>query len=170
MRGLWLIAIAACGDNAAAIDARIAPDAAGVCSATFAGNFAETVVADACAAIVPDGVVVGHAALELTIPSATLAATLTARLDLGSTMPSPGAYSSDTVATWNARAVEHIGHGLCIYSAGDNVVPQGSFDLTIAALDDSGGATGAAQLVLYVLGSPLTYCGMGDNETVSVRF
>ena len=43
-----------------------------------------------------------------------------------------GEYSSETLATWHAVGARSISDGACVYSAGDQVTPHGSFTLTLA--------------------------------------
>ena len=166
-RAALLIALASCGDNLSAVETSAR------CTATFSGNFAESSTLDPCAIARLDTSAPGHTTLELTIPSTALGASLTAQLDLG-VSPSPGAYSSRSVLSWSARAVQHVGDGVCLYGAGTSAVPAGSFELTldtIAPIDATTSAVhGALELVQYVLAFPSTDCGDGDTELVEIDF
>ncbi len=160
MRAL-LLALAACGDNLAApIDAGVAaPDARAVCAATFTGNFADSSTSPHCASLTAG-------TLALALPIRTLADTLPVQIELGAT-PSPGFYSSETIATWSARVGVIVGVGACIYNAGSAAVPPGDFQLTLGSVDDP---HGTLALAMPLLASPGTDCGDGDVETVSVAF
>ena len=163
-----LLLLAACGDNAhAPIDA--APDAAGACTATFSGNFHEVATLPTCATVMPgDGDAADHSVLRLVLPSTTLAADFMIQLDLG-TSAGPGGYSSATTTAWGARAIQRIGDGLCVYNAGADATPHGSFSASLTALDASS-AHGTTSLTLYVLTSPGSDCGDADTELVDVAF
>jgi hypothetical protein len=142
------------------------PDAIAVCTAQFAGDFAESATAGSCATITIDGS--GETMLALAIPSATLAPEVAASFDLGAS-PAPGAYSSDSVTTWSARGVQTIGTGACVYNAGTTAVPQGNFAMTLDAVDASS-AHGSLSLALWVLAYPGTDCGADNIEQVQVAF
>ncbi len=163
-----LLVLAACGDNAhAPVDA--APDAAPVCTATFTGNFREVATAAACASVMPgDGAAADHTVLRLALPVATLDAELAFQIDLGAAA-APGGYSSVTSSAWGARAIQRLGDGLCVYNAGTDATPRGSFTANLTALDAST-AHGTASLTLYVLTSPGTDCGDADTEQVDFAF
>ncbi len=167
MRALVLIALAACGDNAGKPVDAPGPDAATGCTATFTGNFAETGVFATCAMVaagMPD------ATLTFTVPTVTLGTSFAVTIDLGPA-PSAGEYSSETVATWSARAVERVGDGPCLYNAGNTAVPHGSFDLELDALDVASNTShGMLALTVYVLAFPSIACGTGDTEMLALRF
>lgn len=171
-RAAILIAIASCGDNASAVDAGLV-DASVRCTATFTGNFAEISSSDRCAVGVLGAVIPGHTTLELTIPSTSLGASLTAQIDLG-VSPSLGPYSSRTVATWNARGVQTVGNGVCLYSAGATAVPPGTFELALDAIEPIDATTrtvhGSFKITMFVLAFPSTECGERDTEMVEVGF
>jgi hypothetical protein len=191
-RGLAIVALAACGDNAVAIDppidaaiavadSRVDPP----CAAVFSDNFAETWAGPAnCATLATAD---GHTTLQLVIPSQTIAAPFTIAIDLGSA-PGPGTYTAQSLATpWQADALHELAMTSCLYHAGTAAVPPGTFTLTLDALDRTappfGGADGQRQalaveahahgtldLVLYVLARPFTYCGETNIERLGVRF
>jgi hypothetical protein len=153
------IVLAACGDNTAP-HADAAP--AG-CVAVFTGNFTETSSPDACATV-------ASGSLQLMVPTTTLGTTLAATFALGEA-PTSGTYAPETIAAWAARADQRIGNGICVYSAGSAVVPHGSFELQLDAIDAAAGtAHGTLALVQYVLVFPSTECGQADTEHVDVRF
>jgi hypothetical protein len=174
-RGLVLVALAACGDNAVAIDppidaaiavadSRIDPP----CAAMFSDNFAETWAGPAnCATLETAG---GHTTLQLVIPSQAIAAPFTIAIDLGSA-PGPGTYSAQSLATpWHADALHEFEMTSCLYHAGTAAVPPGTFTLTLDALDGADHAHGTLDLVLYVLARPFTYCGETNVERLRVTF
>jgi hypothetical protein len=149
-----LLLLAACGDNTV-----VPVDAAATCSASFAGNFTEMSTSpDDCAT---------RAGSQLTfaIPSTTLATTLAITIDFAPADPDAGHYSSQTIPTWTALAVQRIGSGACEYSAGGDAVPAGSF-----TLDSSSPTHGQLVLMQYVLAFPHTDCGENDVEVVTVTF
>ena len=165
-----LLAVAACGDNlsvrpdaAAARDT--APDgAAAACTAHFSGNFSElATTAATCATLGSDGS--SDTLLELAIPSATLGSDVAIAIDLGVAPAGSGAYSSESVAAWSARAVQVVGIGACVYNAGATAIPPGNFALTLASL-----AHGSLSLTMWVLAYPGTDCGTGDTEQLDVEF
>ena len=164
-RALLALAIAGCGDNLhLAPDASPPPDAGPRCTATYSGNVDETSTTSACATVAAGGT------LQLVVPTTTLATTLPISIDLGPA-PVPGYYSSETTATWGARAGITVGVGACIYLAGSAAVPHGSFALALASVDlASGAAHGDLQLTMYVLSSPATACGTEDTESLAVAF
>ena len=162
MRRLVWLAVAGCGGGSAAVDAPI--DASTRCTATFTGNFAETSASDGCAMTGSgDG---GDVTLLLKVPSTTLGTALDGVFDLGP-QPTPGHYSSRTVTSWRMRAAQHIGDGTCLYAAGSQQVPQGSFDLMVTEIDDAG-IHGTLELTQYILGFPLTDCGDNANEYLTL--
>lgn len=156
---LAILALGACGDNAAPRDAG-APDASDACTATFSGNFAEMSSGQLCATLAEDGT------LAVAVPSMTLSPPLKLTVDLGAS-PSRGHYSSDAVASWSARGVQAIGNGVCVYNAGSQAVPTGELELDLEAIQP---VHGTLQLTLYVLAFPGTDCGVADTESVVVRF
>ncbi|HEX4455847.1 MAG TPA: hypothetical protein VH143_33535 [Kofleriaceae bacterium] len=160
MRSL-LLALVACGGTSAATpaDARCsdASTCGTACEASFAGNFAETSYRDAnCPS--------AGSALTFAIPSATIGGDLAVSIAVGG----PGTYSSETVAAWTAVAARSIGDGGCVYSAGSDIVPTGSFTLDLQA----GGSAphGTLDLVLFVHALQASDCGPASNEAIEVVF
>lgn len=159
MKRLALV-LAGCGGGAATPDAAGADlDAAPVaCVAQFTGNFVESSMASANCPTLTGG------KLAFSIPVAALASTLDVSIDLGD--PTTGTYSSAGALTWSARAVQLIGNGICLYSAGDGVVPHGEMTLELDSLAPHGQLT----VTQYVLVYPDTDCGAGDTEQVVLTF
>lgn len=158
---LALLALAACGSDAAVADAgcRDAEVCAGGCPASFSGNFADgSTDAANCARLA--------GALQFTVPSQVIGAPLMISLDLGDA-PAAGPYSSETVAHWSAVQARSIGNGACVYSAGDEVVPAGSFTLS---LTDPAAPHGTLAVELTVHAVDGTRCGAGDQEHVEIVF
>jgi hypothetical protein len=158
MRSL-LLALVACGGNSTATpaDARCSDAAVcgNACEASFTGNFAETSYSDAnCPTLGSD--------LAFAIPSTTIGSDLAVTI----AVDGPGTYSSETVATWTAVAARSIGDGGCVYSAGSDIVPTGSF--TLEVVDSS--PHGTLDLVLYVHALQASDCGAASNEAVEVVF
>jgi hypothetical protein len=160
-RLVWL-ALAGCGGGSATIDASL--DASTRCAATFTGNFAETSASDGCAST--GSAENGDVTLLLKVPSTTLGTSLDGLFDLGPA-PTPGHYSSRTVTSWRMRAAQHIGDGTCLYAAGSQQVPQGSFELMVTEIDEAG-VHATLDLTQFILGFPLTDCGDSDTEHVTV--
>jgi hypothetical protein len=165
---LWMVG---CGHDAitmpdaAARDAST-PDASGACVAQFSGDFTETATAGSCATITVDGS--GDTTLALAIPSTAVPSGVASSFDLGES-PAPGTYSSDSITTWSARGVRTLGNGACVYSAGATAVPQGSFAMTVDAID-AATAHGSLSLTLWVLAYPGTDCGADNTEQVQLQF
>jgi hypothetical protein len=158
MRSL-LLALVACGGTSAgsSADARCsdASVCGSACEASFTGNFVETSYS---AANCPSA----GSALTFAIPSTTIGGDLAVSIAVGG----PGTYSSETVADWTAVAARSIGDGGCVYSAGSDIVPTGSFTLE---LSDSS-PHGTLDLVLFVHALQASNCGPASNEAVEVVF
>ena len=156
-----LVALAACGGSPP--PAADAPP--GSCHVDLSGNFSESADSTAaCPALAPDDS--GHQILTATIDSTTLGTSFDISVDLGPT-PALGLYSSETVPTWNALAIQERGQGECIFQAGATAVPRGSFTLT---LDDATAPHGTLRILHYVLALLGTNCGPGDTEMLELRF
>jgi hypothetical protein len=152
------LVLAGCGGGTthavdAGLDAAPAP-----CTAQFTGNFIETSMATANCPTFDSGT------LAFAVPVAALSATLDVSVQLGT--PTPGTYSSAGATAWSARAVQLIGNGICLYSAGDSVVPHGEMMLTLDSLAPHGMLT----VTQYVLVYPDTDCGDGDTEQAVLTF
>jgi hypothetical protein len=138
------------------------PDAAiavHTCAASFTGNFAEASTSESNCPTIHD------TTFALSLPSQRLGAPLAVSIELG-VMPTAGIYVPETVASWTARAVQLVGSGGCVYSAGTDVVPHGDFVLDLDATTRHGTFT----LTEYVLDIPGTDCGDNDTETVQLAF
>jgi hypothetical protein len=158
INGLALL-LAGCGGGSSppAVDAALDASPA-ACVAQLTGNFVETSMADANCPTLTDG------ALAFSVPIAALASKLDISIQLAP--PAPGSYSSAGALVWSARAVQLIGNGICLYSAGSDVVPHGDFTLALDSLAPHGVLT----LTQYVLVYPDTDCGDGDTEQIVLTF
>src|SRR5262249_43455236 len=138
-----VVVLAGCGGGGPTADAP--SDTTLACSVELTGNFSESArSAAACPTLVPDAN--NHQILTFSVPSTTLATSFAITLDLGAA-PTPGTYSSETVTTWSALAIEEIGNGECIFQAGATAVPTGSFTLAL----DSTAPHGTVRILHYVL-------------------
>ncbi|HEY3803440.1 MAG TPA: hypothetical protein VGL61_12565 [Kofleriaceae bacterium] len=176
---MFLIALAACdGANDVAPDAPSCPDAGPACTsaciATFSGNFeASSAAAGNCASFQP-GMQPSDIELVFALASPMLDAPLQVSIDLGGA-PGPGTYSSETSAMWSAlgsRSAQASGSnvaGECIYSAGAQAVPTGSFAMTLTSIDNAA-AHGELRIEQYIQAQAQVDCGSGDNETIDVQF
>jgi hypothetical protein len=157
------LALIACGDNRAPLD-----DSAGAaCSALFSGGFDEVIAStDACGALStsPGS---SDVLLGFSLQSSVLGAQVVISFDLGPT-PTIGGYSSETVSSWHAVGAQSLGNGGCVYSAGDQVVPTGSFTLTLTSLAPA--PHGNAMIDEYVHALDGTDCGPADTEVVQLVF
>ena len=154
MRAAWLVVAACGGHSAPMVDA---PPAG--CAATFTGNFSEMSSAPAnCPAL-------GSATLTAAIPIATFPGTLDVSIDLPAAMP--GSYSSETIASWSASAVEHQTDGGCVFRAGNSATPEGSFTLQLDGVAPLHGSLALSLAVLTEVGSS---CGSDDVESITLAF
>ncbi len=99
-------------------------------------------------------------------------AQLKVSIDLGAS-PAAGSFSSENVGSWSVTGISTDGSN-CVYSAGPEFVPVGSFALTLTSVDapasGSGEAHGTLDLTAYVHAPPATSCGVGDVEEVVFDF
>jgi hypothetical protein len=96
-------------------------------------------------------------------------ARLSIRVPLGPE-PSPGSFSSDTIAGWSA-VTALAGDSNCTYAAGSDAVPKGSLTLTLTSVGTDGRALhGTVDATLYVHAPFATDCGPSDVERVVVAF
>ena len=152
---LGLLLLLGCGDNLP--NAETADAAPNGCPASFSGNFTDfSELASNCAKL--------DTTLTMSITSPLIGSPVAVSLALGAAQVGP--YSSETVQTWSAVQARSIGDGACVYSAGDRVVPTGSFTLDLTELAPHGMLT----LSLAVHAVDGTECGVGDVEQVSVMF
>ena len=158
MRLAWLVAVAGCGDHGAAT-ADAAIDAGAACTATYRGNFDEDAASPIACASSATG------SLAISAPSATLVEPLAITIELGGA--AIGAYSSETVGGWDVRGTRLVTNAQCLFVAGNDVTPAGSFTLSLASVAP---LHGTLDLVLTVLQTPFTNCGADLGETVEVAF
>jgi hypothetical protein len=160
----FVVLLVACGGNSAPAPdtcADAGPACGSACIATFAGNFDSSSESAAnCAQVSGSNVAFAVASSELDAP-------LMISIDLG--FAGSGAFSSETAQDWSALASRTTAAGECVYSAGAQSVPTGSFAMTIASID-AASAHGELRVVQYVQAQPTVDCGSGDTETVDVQF
>lgn len=169
MMRLALVGLAACSSSSAkpCADGSVCD---GACPAVLTGNFAESsVLAANCATLQPGtGSASSDELLGFVVASKTIDNPITISIDLGAS-PQPGMSSSETIDNWSVLAATAMGDGGCVYSAGDQAVPTGSFTLTITAITDAT-AHGQLEVLEYVHALADTNCGAGNNETIDVTF
>jgi len=176
-----LLALAACGSGGnGTADAPSCPDAGPACTsacvAVLSGNFAWSGESPGnCAQVGPgSGSAANDSVLAFSIASPWLDAPLAISIDLGA-QPGPGTYSSETSTNWSAlasRLAPGVGsdvQGECIYSAGAQAVPTGSFAMTLSWIEGTA-AHGELRVQQYVQAQAQVDCGAGDNETIDVQF
>lgn len=99
-------------------------------------------------------------------------AQLKVSINLGAS-PAAGSFSSENVSTWSVTGISTDGSN-CVYSAGPEFVPVGSFVLTLTSIEapvsGSSEAHGTLDLTAYVHAPPATTCGVGDVEEVVFDF
>ena len=169
-RHLVIVFVTACGS------ADVTPDALTSCSVELTGNVVETTSSMAsCPTLAAGaGATAGDTLLKLAVMSPALGTTLTIEIDLGR-QPTPGSYSSQTTALWNAAAVKPVvPDGACVFIAGNNVTPMGDFLLELTSIDALA-THGTLVLTMAVLprtaddGTP-TDCGPGTTEQARISF
>ncbi len=135
------------------------------CSALFGGNFADFVSG---AAVCPQTVRTASSwELRFDLTATAAAARLRARFELGPT-PAPGVVTSTAVpGRWGATSTREPG---CVYAAGPEAVPSGSFSLVLDAIDLQGIAHGSLKLVQAAHTLDGFDCGAGDVERVEFDF
>jgi len=161
-RAVALLVVCACGSHKPA-----APDA-GACTAAFAGAFVDAVDAStACPTVAQNGDV----ELSFAIDSSEIGAQVMIAIDLGPA-PTTGETTSETIVDWHAVEARSVGiAGGCVYSAGSDVTPNGSFALELSALDVAAGtAHGTLDVTQYVHALEATDCGPSDTETIHSVF
>jgi hypothetical protein len=155
MRRLAWLVLVACGSHAPPPPV---PDAPSGCTAAFAGNFTEMSTSPSnCPTF-------ATSTLDFTVEVMHLGSAL----DISITLPDvmSGNFSSETVATWSAMAFEPQPNSGCVFRAGNDATPEGSFTLTL----DSIAPHGSLELSLAVLSLPGSTCGVGDTETATFSF
>ena len=137
------------------------------CRIQLAGDTSETDTLPANCATVsapPDG----GAGSVLTLNGTTgHLASLSVTVSLGDP-PSPGVYSSASLAGWSIVGVV-AGDSNCTYSAGNGSVPEGSLLLTVTQVE-GGTAHGTLKATLSVHAPLFTDCGPSDFEEVAFAF
>jgi hypothetical protein len=170
VRAAIAIVLVACGGNGNSTTPTCAdagPACGSACAVVFTGNFASSSTSAAnCAQVGPGSG--GDTVLAFSLGTDDLDAPLAITIDLGAA-PVAGAYSSETSADWSALGLHQAAAGACVYSAGADGVPQGSFTLTLTAIDPAT-AHGELDVIQYVQAQQGVDCGSGDNEVVDVRF
>lgn len=165
------IAAAACGGggSSAPVDAKCgdAQVCGSACAAQFSGNFTDSSTTPSNCAAVSTGSD-DDPQLAFSIESPAIGSPLAVMIDLGAS-PAAGMYSSETSPNWSAVQARSIDDGGCVYSAGTEVVPTGSFTLALTAIDATT-AHGALDLLLTVHALEATNCGAASTETVAVEF
>ncbi|HEY1548031.1 MAG TPA: hypothetical protein VGG28_09425 [Kofleriaceae bacterium] len=154
-----MIALAGCGgDHAATVDAA-PPDAFAACTATWTGNFAETVTtATPCSAM-------SGTTLAIQAPTTRLATALPISIALPAAIA--GTYTSDTIGSWSALESMTIVGDTCIFEAGSALAPHGDFTLTLA---DAAAPHGSLALDMVVLAEEFSVCGSPLTETLELTF
>jgi hypothetical protein len=145
------------------------------CTMQAAGNFADSAdLTHGCGTVAAaaDAGAPGDYALTFTATTPQLAS-LEITIDLGPS-PAVGELSSETVRGWSATAVRSDQSG-CVYTAGSDSTPQGSFTLDVTSVSGAtGGSAGTAHgkldMTLTVRTPPLGLCGTGDVESLEIVF
>lgn len=150
MKLLALALIAGCGDD-------VHRDA---CTATFAGNFSDATSSHAVCPTLSDS-------LDFAVDSRVLGAQAVISIALPAD-PAVGDYSSQTLTSWHAVEARSLGNGACVYSAGDEVTPSGSFRLSLAEVAPV--AHGTLAVTQYVHAIDSADCGAADIEMLEVTF
>ena len=144
------------------------PASTPTCSAWFSGNVSDSsTVTGSCGgvALSPDAGAGDGYTLSLKV-SAGSVPVLAVSIDLGRN-PAAGSFSSETTRDWNAAGVLGRDASDCGLSAGNGVVPNGSFRLTLSSVEP---AHGTLDLTLHVKAPPATDCGVSDLEGVEIAF
>jgi hypothetical protein len=135
------------------------------CAARFVGNYDDLQDYHAqCASLVHGG---KSWTLDVDVDSPKLGGQTQIRIDLGAS-PTAGSFSSETLASWSAVAAES---NSCAFEAGSQVVPTGSFSLTLTKIDTAAGVVhGTLEILQTVHAPPMTDCGKDDHEQIDVQF
>ena len=138
---------------------------AGPCATRFLGDYD-----DAQTTTMPCATLVAKAndwTLAVAVTSAKVGADTKISLDLGAS-PHVGSSTAATLARWSAISADSAG---CVYEAGAEVVPPGSFTLTLTTVDtDAAVAHGALEVLQSVHAPPGKDCGNDDYERIDVAF
>ncbi len=153
------------------LTALVAGGCASPCHADLSGNFSASSDSSAdCASLMQSMAPAGGWVLGFSVPMGATTGTLQAAINLGPA-PTTGSFSSETATSWSLTIANAAD---CLYSAGDEAVPTGSFTLNLSSLSgiDGGNATahGDLQSVLLVHAPAGVDCGKNDVENVSISF
>lgn len=153
-------AVSSGSDCAACSDAAPTP-----CQFALAGDVSEVDTLDGgCSSLTPfDG------GWTLAMQIAGASAKENVSIDLGAT-PSPGVYTSDNIQTWSVAGASTQG---CVFSAGNESVPTGSFKLKLTRVDtdaDASAAHGVIDAIQAVQAPVGSTCAPGDFEEVEIVF
>jgi hypothetical protein len=153
------LAMLGCGGGHATSPDASPPDAFAACTATWTGNFAETVTTTTpCSAM-------SRTTLAIQAPTTRLAMPLPISIALPAAIA--GTYSSDTIASWGAMESMTVVGDTCIFEAGSAAAPHGDFTLTLA---DATAPHGSLTLDLAVLAEEFSVCGSPLTETLELTF
>ncbi|MFT3693065.1 MAG: hypothetical protein QM831_07980 [Kofleriaceae bacterium] len=150
-----LVLLAACGDDAQVVhDAPpVMIDAAPACVAKLTGNVKATIGADTCATL-------GDTfELSFTDPA------FVAPLAMSFAVTTAGDYTADTVAAWSVTTKTTIDHEDCLFVAGDQATPHGTFALHLEA-----GPHGTLTVDEAVRATTFAQCGTPLTEHLEVTF
>jgi len=179
MRSVWLVVLAACGDDRAlpapVVDAGCGDACPATCDVVLTGNFEETTSSPAaCPSLRIGGPADENVILAFAIPSPKLGTSFGVQIDVGA-MPVAGELGSETVAGWSAIAIESVPpQGACVFLSGGETTPAGYFTMTLASIDSTS-AHGTLAMSLSVLPRTTdqgvqTDCGAGTTEELTVNF
>jgi hypothetical protein len=77
-----------------------------------------------------------------------------------------GVSTSDTAASWTVLGAASIGDGTCVYAAGDQALPHGTFTLVLTSLAPHG----TLDVLQHVQATVNTDCGPSSEETLHLEF
>jgi hypothetical protein len=153
------MAMLGCGGGHSTSPDAAPPDAFAACTATWTGNFAETVATTTpCSAM-------SGTTLAIQAPTTRLAMPLPISIALPAAIA--GTYSSDTIGSWGAMESMTVVGDTCIFDAGSAAAPHGDFTLTLA---DATAPHGSLTLDLAVLAEEFSVCGSPLTETLELTF
>jgi hypothetical protein len=157
------LAPAACGGESTGGSGGGAP--AVPCAARFVGDYADLqMYGSECASLESEG---KDFTLAISVSSPKIDTQTVIKIDLGD-QPETGPSSSATLPRWSAISADSAG---CVYEAGNQVVPPGSFTLTLTALDPSSGVVhGTLEVLQSVHAPPMKDCGKTNYEQIDVQF
>lgn len=150
-----VIVLAACGGNdTQPTDAPVVlADAAFACTAKLTGNVTATLGSDACATL--------GDTLQLELTGAAFSAPIA----MSFAVTASGDYTADTVAAWSVTTKTTVDHEDCLFVAGDQATPHGTFSLHLEA-----GPHGTLAIEQPVHATMFASCGTPLVEHVEVAF